>query len=87
MRVSNISSLTVTILELDWKPHCVMIISEKPYALFTRTLAFINFIEYYEFGTVKAGCLRPKKGGGTMTLYEKLSLLIAVLSLIVTIMK
>ena len=35
MSVSSISSPTVIILELDWKPRCVMIISENSFAIST----------------------------------------------------
>ena len=35
MSVSSISSPTVMIFEFDWKPRCVMIISENSFAMST----------------------------------------------------
>lgn len=39
MSVSNISSPTVMILELDWKPRCVIIISENSFAMSTLDIS------------------------------------------------
>lgn len=39
MSVSSISSPTVMILELDWKPRCVIIISENSFAMSTLDIS------------------------------------------------